>query len=212
MQDLDFLQPVNVGKGLTVWRNRKGLTRKDIAKNSQTKSRNPFVPEQVGTFERGKGFSYARLVNDILPAYGISDVRDFDLFIDFCRGYDLSDVNVIHERSNLKHAAEGTEEFLVDPDDLPRNRSRISVIRIKPGMKTTWQCHEGHEYVMVSKGTLKAEFGIADDGRRDTYELKEGAGVAFPSMLHHSFHNIGEKEAEIIVARPTKSLPKGMGR
>lgn len=209
MNGLSFLQPQCVGNALKYWRESKKKTRQDITDASKVGGKRGFAIQEVGKFENGVGFSYQRLVEKILPAYGIVDVGDFDLFVDHCKGHSIDDVVFVMDTSRIIHENHESEEILINPEDLKSNRSRISVIKIRTSTK--WQQHEGHEFVLVSKGRVRAEFSVEQDGRRTTQELKAGQGVAFPCALFHSFTNIDSVESEITIARPTKSLPKGIG-
>lgn len=208
MNGLSFLEPTNLGKALKRWRDWKKKRPTDVAKKSRELGMS-FPSQEVSKFEKGDGFSIERLVTRIFPAYGICDAADFDLFIDFAQDFTLDDVVVITKFSELNIAV-GTELW-VAPAEVGINRSRISILNINPGRATKWQWHEGHEFVMVSAGRVRAEFALAEQGERKKVELKKGQGVAFPSLFYHSFINLAtDSAAQITIARPTKSLPNGM--
>jgi quercetin dioxygenase-like cupin family protein len=210
---MDFLTGPNVGRALRLWRIAKKLKLKDVAENSEKVSKRPVASSNLSAWETGgKGVSYKNLVENLLPAYGIRDICDYDIFLDYCLGPSEEMVTVIRQsgRSDLKDNATGTHEWLVSPKDLKGNRSRISVIEINPGGRTKWQNHEGHEYVMVARGQVVLEYARSEHDRPRTVTLGKLDGVAFSSSVYHSFSNKGTSTAELIIARPTNSLPKGM--
>ena len=122
-------------------------------------------------------------------------------------------ISVVRANDRSTTTSDETTEILISPEKLNGNRARISIIEIKPGKQTKWQNHEGHEYVMVEEGKVTAEFADTIDiaiDQRKREDLSEGDGVAFNSAIYHSFINKGDSMAKLIIARPTKSLPKGM--
>jgi hypothetical protein len=135
-------------------------------------------------------------------------VRDFDLFIDYCREVSLEDVVVVkpHDRKGLAGALRGYDS-LVPAEILGGNRTRLDIFRWLKDVGSVWGAHEGHEFVHVLNGILMCEFGLDDTAERKQYKLAKGDGIAFPSMLKHRFWNPGPKRVEFAVARPTGSVP-----
>jgi mannose-6-phosphate isomerase-like protein (cupin superfamily) len=208
---LYFLERPRIGAALIAWREAHKLTAADVVAKSKLASKKPVASSTISEIEKhGSGFSYKRLVEDILPAYGIDDIGDFDLFLDYCVNSSLDTIVHIKDKDRGEVPFRGTREYLTNPDALLGNRTRISVIEVEPGQSTLWQRHEGHEYLMISKGTVFAEFAETLEGTKKTFTLKTYDAIAFPSALYHRFENRGSSLAELIVARPTKSLPRGM--
>lgn len=210
---MSFLTTQRIGLALRRWREAHKWSSTEIAKKSKQGGKKGFDTPTVAALEiRGKGCSLQRFLEEILPAYGIEDVTDFDLFLDYCFDHSLASIAVIKAKDiiDVKNL-NGTREYLIHPDLLKGNRARISIITIERNGSTVWQNHEGHEFLRISKGSIKAEFAEKETGgRKKTFLLEKGDALAFPSALYHCFANIGEDEAELTIARPTKSLPKGM--
>src|SRR5213075_627461 len=79
----------------------------------------------------GKGIAFQRLVDDILPAYGIKDIGDFDLFLDYCINRSLDGIAIIRKKEeDVRQGPTGTTEYLISPQKLKGNRARISIIDI----------------------------------------------------------------------------------
>jgi len=206
-----------IGQALKIWREAKRLRIKDIAENSKrhpTECKKAVQEPTISQIEtQGDGFSYNTLIENILPAYGIKDIGDYDLFLDYCVNHSVETISIVRANErDIHNSSNETQETLVSPDKLRGNRIRISTIEINAGGRTVWQNHPGHEYVMVDKGRVTAEFADTKDtpaDRRVQYELNPGDGVAFSSLIYHSFINKNPGPARLIVARPVKGLPKG---
>ncbi len=207
---MKFLTGDRLGKALKAWRLANKWKEKDIVEASKKNGR-PVAASTISLLENeGRGVSIDRLFQVIFPAYGIAEISDFDLFLDYCFAHSLKSIVIIRVKDRDIHNLHGTKEHLVAPNKLADNRSRISIIEIDSGKSTVWQNHTGHEFLMVSKGTVHAEFAETSDGEKESFVLKKGDAVAFPSVLYHRFSNPEKRKAELTIARPTKSLPFGM--
>jgi hypothetical protein len=204
-----------LGQALKTWRERKNIRPNDVVQKSQVASKKPVTPSTISLLEKnGTGVAYNALIKNVFPAYGITDICDLDLFLGYCATHSVKTVSVVRARDrDVRNNKEGTKEILISPERLKGNRVRISIIEIMPNGRTVWQNHDGFEYVMVGKGKVVAEFADTSDtpeDKRTKFELNEEDGVAFSSLVHHSFINNEKETAQLIIARPTKSLPKGM--
>ena len=204
-----------IGQALKAWREAQNKRAVEVAANSIKNGKKTVPTPKISTIENeGRGFSYDSLIKDVFPAYGIKDVSDFDIFLDSCADNSIETISVIRakeDRSNIP--GDGTKEILIPPQKLKGNRTRISIIEIDPGKRTIWQNHDGHEYVMIGKGKIRAEFAETKNpspDKKTCWELNEGDGIAFSSAIYHSFINDSAEITQLIIARPTKSLPKGM--
>lgn len=209
---MNLLGGKELGRALKQWREARRLRQIDVVKRSKTVSKKPLKPSNLSNMEnKGTGLSYKNLVENIFPAYQINDICDYDLFLDYCLAKSVESIAIVRSNERDSQTANpGTKELLIPPDMLKGNRARISIIEIDRDRETVWQNHEGHEYLMIWKGQVTAEFSDSEDGEKKKYKMSEGDGVAFNSAIHHRFINSGDRTAVMIVARPTMSLPKGM--
>jgi quercetin dioxygenase-like cupin family protein len=146
------------------------------------------------------------LQQDILPSY---HVDDFDLFVDFCKLPSLNDVTVIKEREfSRSPIADGAIDQYLDKGFLKAHRTRIDKVTFGPGtdQSTRWGRHDGHEFVLVLKGSVNCEFALDSGAEKKTFTIEAGDAVAFPSALFHRFVNASTSEsAELVAARPSRS-------
>src|SRR5438270_822599 len=122
---MNFLAPLKLGQALREWRERRNLRVVDIVAKSEALGKAVTASSISELENHGKGFSYPQLIENILPAYGITDICDFDLLLDYCVGTSISTISVIRRRDvrNLH----GTTETTIPPEQLGRNRARISM-------------------------------------------------------------------------------------
>src|ERR1700685_2736171 len=129
-----------LGKALKAWRATKKLRQTDIAKNSIKNGKKTVPDSNISSIENdGKGFSYEHLIEHVLPAYGIKDICDFDLFLDYCVNHSVKTISVIRNAERDTLNTDDTKEILISPEKLKGNRTRISVIEIRVGKRTKWQ-------------------------------------------------------------------------
>jgi hypothetical protein len=135
-------------EALMFWRKAKGKDPKDIISASMIAGKKTVPGSNVTNIEKnGNGFSFDHLMQHVFPAYGINDLCDLDLFLDSCVEHSVETISVIraNERNVINSETKDTTETLISPEHLKGNRARISLIEIKPGKRTKWQNHEGHE-------------------------------------------------------------------
>jgi hypothetical protein len=200
-----------LGIGLRRWRELRNETARDVAAESKG-GNNPFRATHVTKWETGKGsFSYKRLVEDILPAYHISD---FDTFIDFCLPPSLEQISVFTETDfGNNPIVRGIVVRSVSVGYLNQHRTRLDSVTFAPGQKpqTAWAAHAGHEFLFVQKGAIVCEFAMKEKDDRKREVVKAGMAIAFPSSLFHSCSNYSDSEpAELMVAKPSYSEAAGL--
>ncbi len=192
------------------WREDRGLSKAEVVRQGQKLSRNSFEPAEVTRWEQGKtNFTYKRLVEDICPAYGITDI---DIFLDFSYRPTISDVVCVRAKDRSVHNGLFGQCLLVAPDFLKNNRTRVDFLELPPNTITPWDHHQGHEYVYLITGK-KVWCEFSEDREKKInfkrFELNPKDGIAFPSAIFHCFGNAGTRPAQLFVARPTRSLPQG---
>ena len=195
--------------GLKRWRTMHNMTAEHVAAESRRKELGirSFRRAQVNSWENGlTRISYTALVEQILPAYHI---EDFDTFIDFCRVPSCDDITVINKDDFGKNPiAPGTIARSIGIDFLGNHRTRIDRVTFSPGTKkpTRWAPHDGHEFVVVLKGSVTCEFAVEEHGEIKAFTLDTDMAIMFPSALYHRFYNASnDVEAELVAAKPSFS-------
>ena len=98
--------------------------------------------------------------------------------------------------------------MFVAEDFLGEHRTRIDRVEFQAGTNsvTRWNNHDGHEFVLILKGTVECEFAVGKNDARIQHTLSSGDAIAFPSGLYHRFWNASaEQEAMLVAAKPSNS-------
>lgn len=201
----------SLGPALKAWREIRGWSARDVAKRSEDESECPFSVATVHKWEKGNNDpkpkrpvypSFDRLVDDILPAYGIESLDQF--LMSYCSNA-RPDVGSIR---HISHAHLNKDEKLgvlieyADPELLgPEHPFRIDIMTVPEKKASTPARHKGYNYLMVIDGKAKCHFTDASNQQR-TVELHAGDAVAFHTDLRHHTEAVGG-DTRIVVARPT---------
>lgn len=199
---------ITLFQALKRWREKKGLSIKDIAKYSEILNpEKPITENVIRKWEKNLASpSYEKVVNEILPAYKVDDVFQFicaecypnkiEENIIFIQRCEHSEINTL-----------GMKFHFVVPEILNNHPIRIDQCVLSPTVTTKVEKNSGHEYILVIDGGLKIHFNF--DEIEKSFVLQAGDAIAFQSCLPHWIENPTEKESKFVIARPAISPVRG---
>lgn len=183
MEDLNFRMK-QIGARIRKYRKSNSLSMKELAEALEIS-----VP-YLSQIENGKVNINVLLLYEVVKVLNIASVTQ--LVTDFPE----SRVNIIlkEHRKNISHSEHVSQDFLCAT---PEHELEVSVLHIAPGGHTEKAVHhQGDELCYVLRGHIRMEL---NDGMEE-YNLGPDDAAEYSAMIPHRFHNIGEGEAEIILA------------
>ncbi len=203
-------RPRDLGEKLRVWREKKGLSVKDVVNKSKNSDvcQKPFAAGDVSKWETKKSLpTYRRLVRDIFPAYEIDDISEF--LLEITPEYDsINDViHITRDKISIKNDPElCTRSLYIDPHYIQKYPLRVDFLYIESNKCSEWRQHKGCEYLLVTKGQLNVMISESEDNiNAISYELNEGDAIAFSGHLFHKLQVTKGERAKIVVGRPVWS-------
>jgi len=189
----------SLGPALKLWRESKGWTAQEVVDHSRA-SPKPFDVNTLHMWESGRRYpKFDHLVDDILPAYGITSLDQFLLLYCMEQKPDVQSVRHIAKKDLSLNKALGVEIHSVRSSQLGEGIPvRIDMMSVEEHKASSIAAHPGYNYLLVTKGRVMCHF--SDGHKERTIELGAGDAVAFSTLLHHKVESV-DGQVEIVVAR-----------
>ena len=90
---------------------------------------------------------------------------------------------------------------------LPPQHLEVALLELPPGAVSwsTARAHEGQQCHLVLQGTVRADYG------NNTYRLEEGDSILWDGTMPYRLENIGNHDAQLLIAMAPGSLWKHAG-
>lgn len=161
-------------------RKRKGITLQDVAERTGLST--PYLSQ----IENGKANINISVLEAISKALGTSMAT---YFVD----ENVRDVTIVkrNERKWYRLGDNALESLLIKS----AGNLEIAVIHIEPGANSGHpSSHPGEEFSYISRGKVRM---CLNDGQ--VVELEEGDVIYYQSTISHSWENIGDIKAEVLI-------------
>lgn len=192
----------SLGPALKVWRERKDWSVPEVVARSKDPniSKTPFDANTAHLWEAHKRYpKFDHLVEDILPAYGITS---FDQFLLLCctnQNPDVGSVRHIKRKDLTGNKELGVEISSARASLLGEATPvRIDMMSVDEHGESSFATHQGYNYLLVTRGHVKCHF--SDGQKEKVVELTEGDAVAFSTLLKHKVESV-DGQVDIVVAR-----------
>ena len=106
----------------------------------------------------------------------------------------------------------GVHQSSVGSQFLHQHRTRVDQIKLLPKTASCWRHHSGHEFILVTQGTLRVELAETEGGAKTSYDLDAGDALAVPSSLFTAAKNLSDQTTIIVVSRPTLAKEVAFGQ
>ena len=184
---------MNLGKRIRRMRQARGLTAVELAKRSRVTT--GFISQ----------LEHSKTVPSLQTLQRVAAALDVSLTYFLLEESLQPQVVRQRERHIIQLGHDGSRLSLLSP--LPPQHLELALLELPRGAVSwsTARSHAGQQCHLVWHGTIRADYGD------DTYRLDEGDSILWEGTLPYRLENLGNHEAQLLIAMAPASLLKHAG-
>src|SRR5215510_13646871 len=184
---------MNLGKKIRRMRQVRGLTVVTLAKHARV------TPGFISQLE------YSQTVPSLQTLQRVAAALDVSLTYFLLEESRQPQVVRQQQRQMIHRGHDGARLWLLSP--LPAQHLELALLELPPGAVfwSTARAHEGQQCHLVLQGTVRADYG------NNTYRLEEGDSILWDGTMPYRLENVGNHDAQLLIAMAPASLWKHAG-